>query len=204
MPSEYALSTSQILEITATLASVAGVVLIARQKALGWPLGMLWAAISAWLAFAQWHLISDGILYLSYIPIQAYCWHVWKNGDSGHQPLTPTWMTRGNQLRLIGTLLLSILLWGHAVQWAARHISWVPQPSLLWADTTTTVLNYGAQWLQARKRMENWIGWAIVNLMGIGIYLRIESPIYATQYALFFLLGLYGWWCWGKTPRHNP
>ena len=61
------------LEITATVSAILGVFLIARQNILGWPLGLIWAGISAYLAFTQWQLVSDGILYLSYIPIQIYC-----------------------------------------------------------------------------------------------------------------------------------
>ncbi len=65
------------VEIAATVSAIAGVWLIARQNILGWPLGILWAALSAWLALTQWQLVSDGILYLAYIPIQLYCWIVW-------------------------------------------------------------------------------------------------------------------------------
>jgi len=71
----------------------------------------------------------------------------------------------------------------------------------LWRDTTTTVLNYFAQFLQARKRMENWVGWLIVNLLGIHIYWVKDSPIYAVQYGFFLILGIYGWRQWRRTAK---
>ena len=48
------------LEIIATVSAILGVILIARQNILGWPLGILWATVSAWLAITEWQLVSDG------------------------------------------------------------------------------------------------------------------------------------------------
>jgi nicotinamide mononucleotide transporter len=192
------------LEITATLSSVIGLVLIARQNALGWPLGILWSGISAWLAFFEWSLVSDGVLYLSYIPIQAYCWHSWTRPRKEGESLLPSWMDcRARSFLLVGALV-GIAAWGGVVSLLAYGLQWIPEPRMLWPDATTTVLNYVSQWLQARKRMENWIGWLVVNCLGIVIYLSIGSPIYAFQYALFLILGLYGWWAWAQAMKAKP
>ncbi len=190
------------IEIIATVSAILGVILIARQHVLGWPLGILWASISAWLAFTQWQLISDGILYLAYIPIQLYCWILWvRHGVDTDTPFSPAWMSRRKQLILIGAAILAIVTWAFGISALAAQFSWIPQPALLWRDSTTTVLNFFAQFLQARKRMENWIGWLIVNLLGIHIYWVKEAPIYSVQYAIFLGLGIYGWSQWNKSLR---
>lgn len=188
------------IEIIATLSAIAGVILIARQNVLGWPLGILWAGISAWLAFTQWQLISDGILYLAYIPIQLYCWITWvRHGIDTETPFSPRWMSRRKQLILVIAVLLAVVAWALSISALAQQVSWIPAPALLWRDSTTTVLNFFAQFLQARKRMENWVGWLIVNLLGIHIYWVKEAPIYSVQYAIFLGLGLYGWRQWNKS-----
>jgi nicotinamide mononucleotide transporter len=191
------------LEIIATLSAVIGVILIARQNILGWPLGILWAVISAWLAFTQWQLVSDGILYLAYIPIQLYCWVVWARGGGIQQqePFIPTWMTHQKQLFIAIAALLAIAAWAFGVSGLAAQVSWIPEPTLLWRDSTTTVLNFFAQFLQARKRMENWVIWLIVNLLGIHIYWVKEAPVYSAQYAIFLGLGIYGWAQWHKSSQ---
>ncbi len=193
------------LEVVATLCAVAGVILIARQNILGWPLGIVWAAISAWLAFARWQLVSDGILYVSAIPMQIYCWWVWIRCAGAAEreavPFVPVWLPRQKQVLLVACVCVSILIWGFAISLVASRFSWFPPPTLLWRDSTTTVLNYYAQFLQARKRMENWIGWIIVNLLGIHIYWVREAPVYALQYAFFLGLGLYGWAQWHKHSK---
>ena len=191
------------LEILATVCSVLGVFLIARQNPLGWPLGLVWAGISAYLAFAKWQLVSDGILYVSYIPIQLYCWAVWvrRGGPAAQRPFVPTWLSRSRQTLLIAVALAAILFWGLGVSALAGRVAWIPAPALLWRDSTTTVLNYVSQFLQARKRMENWVGWLIVNVLGIHIYWVKEAPIYSLQYAFFLCLGIYGWFQWSKSSR---
>ena len=192
------------LEIIATLCAVVGVLLIARQNILGWPLGICWAAISAYLAFTSWSLISDGILYLSYLPIQVYCWAVWsRRGHRGDDSFAPTWLSMRVRLALLVAAALSIAVWAFGLSALAGHVSWIPEPSLLWRDSTTTVLNFYAQFLQARKRMENWIFWLVVNVLGIHIYWVKGAPIYAVQYGFFLVLGLYGWWQWRKGVKQG-
>ena len=168
------------LEIIATSASVLGVFFIARQNILGWPLGLIWAGISAYLAFTEWQLVSDGILYLSYIPIQIYCWIVWVRRGSAmdEKPFLPAWLSRRRQLIIALAAIASVALWAFGISSLAAHVAWIPTPALLWRDSITTVLNYFSQFLQARKRMENWIGWLIVNILGIHIYWVKGSPIY--------------------------
>lgn len=191
------------LEIIATLSAVLGVVLIARQNILGWPLGILWAVISAWLAFTQWQLVSDGILYLAYIPIQLYCWFVWARGGGVRleEPFIPVWLPRKKQLLVIVAAVLGIASWAFSISALAAQVSWVPEPALLWRDSTTTVLNFFAQFLQAHKRMENWVFWLIVNLLGIHIYWVKGAPIYSIQYAIFLVLGIYGWVKWHRSTH---
>ena len=191
------------LEIIATLSAVIGVVLIARQNILGWPLGILWAIISAWLAFTQWQLLSDGILYLAYIPIQLYCWITWSRGGGIQQesPFVPLWLPGKKQLIIIIAALFSIGAWAFGISSLAAQVSWIPEPALLWRDSTTTVLNFFAQFLQAHKRMENWVFWLIVNLLGIHIYWVKGAPIYSIQYAIFLVLGIYGWLQWHRSIR---
>jgi nicotinamide mononucleotide transporter len=191
------------LEITATVSAIAGVFLIARQNILGWPLGIVWAAISTYLCWFEWQLVSDAFLYATYIPIQIYCWVVWARagGPGAEKAFLPVWLSARSQLILIVAAAVSIVAWALSVSTLAGRIEWIPEPSLLWRDSTTTVLNYFAQFLQARKKMENWVGWLIVNVLGIHIYWMKDAPIYSVQYAFFLLLGLYGWWQWNKSMR---
>jgi nicotinamide mononucleotide transporter len=185
-------------EIVATLCGVLGIILIARQNILGWPLGLVWTSISAYLCWFEWQLLSDAVLYVAYIPIQLYCWTVWvrRGKQQAETPFIPTWLSRRQQTMLILGAVAAVAIWATTISTLAGVAAWIPTPDLLVRDSTTTVLNFFAQFLQARKRMENWIGWCVVNLLGIHIYWVKEAYLYSFQYALFLLLGLYGWRKW--------
>jgi nicotinamide mononucleotide transporter len=185
------------LEITATLCSVAGVILIARQRQLGWMLGIVWAVISAWLAWTKWQLVSDAILYASYVPIQFYCWMTWHRA-MGQAAQRPSYLTPKIRLILCMGILLAVGAWGLGITKLAATYAWIPAPSLLWRDSASTVLNYFAQFLQAKKRMENWWLWILVNLLGIHIYWVKGVPIYSLQYGIFLILGIYGLFAWQR------
>jgi len=192
-------------EITATLCAVVGVVLLAHRNILGWPLGIVWAAISAWLAWTEWQLVSDAILYASYIPLQIGCWIWWWRAPSrDHTHIQPRpWMPRRVWLWITSSAAVAITAWAAAIHFLAQRAEWIPEPDLLWRDSASTVLNYFAQFLQGARRMECWVLWLMVNLLGIHIYNVKELPIYATQYAFFLALGLYGWWCWQRALAHR-
>lgn len=188
------------LEIIATLCSLGGVVLIARQQQLGWLLGIIWAVISAWLAWTEWQLVSDAILYASYVPIQIYCWLSWQRAER-QAAFRPAFLENRTRLILCISILLAIALWGLAVSKLSAAYAWIPAPALLWRDSASTVLNYFAQFLQAKKRMENWALWIVVNLLGIHIYWVKDVPIYSFQYAIFLCLGIYGFVAWQRSMR---
>lgn len=188
------------LEIMATLLGVLSLILLARERMLAWPLGILWAAISAYLAFFSWQLLSDAVLYALYIPIQIYCWTVWvrESGPQAAGDFVPSWLSRRQQMSLIMAATACIALWAVGISALSRGVAWVPEPAMLIRDSATTVLNFFAQFLMARKRMENWIFWLVVNVLGVHIYLAQDSAVYAVQYLIFLLLGLYGWREWHK------
>lgn len=187
-------------EIAATLFAIAGVILLARRNILGWPLGIAWAAISAWLAWTEWQLVSDAILYASYIPLQIGCWiWWWRTPDREHAKVKPrAWSGQRIWRWLCPAIATCVCAWALTIQFAAKHVEWVPEPDLLWRDSASTVLNYFAQFMQGARRMECWVLWLGVNLLGVHIYSVKDLPIYATQYSFFLGLGIYGWWCWQR------
>jgi nicotinamide mononucleotide transporter len=68
-------------------------------------------------------------------------------------------------------------------------------------DSTATVLSLVAQWMLARKLIENWLVWIAVDVLSIGIYLA--KGLYPTTvlYAAFLVLAALGWVEWRKTLR---
>ena len=71
-------------------------------------------------------------------------------------------------------------------------------------DATATSLSFIAQYLIARKKIENWILWAVVNVLYIGIYTYKELYLYAVLFIIYLVLSLIGYKTWKKTMAKSP
>ena len=68
-------------------------------------------------------------------------------------------------------------------------------------DAYILVFSLIAQWLQARKILENWAGWVGVNTVAIGVYWVKDLRLTAGLYLVFWLMALWGWREWRKSMK---
>ena len=71
-------------------------------------------------------------------------------------------------------------------------------------DAFTTALSFTATWMLARKKLENWLVWIVVDAVSAVIY--VYKGLYATSVLFLFLTGLawVGYRQWAKTmPRDS-
>ena len=63
-------------------------------------------------------------------------------------------------------------------------------------DAFTTALSVSATWMLARKILEHWYLWIIVNIVSIGLYVHkglYPTVVLFTVYAIMAFIGLYEW-----------
>ena len=56
-----------------------------------------------------------------------------------------------------------------------------------------------SQWLQARKALENWAGWILVNTVGVGVFWVKGFYWFSVLYFLFWLLAWGGLRAWRRS-----
>ena len=66
-------------------------------------------------------------------------------------------------------------------------------------DSATTVLSFVAMWMTARKFVENWIVWLIVDVIATAIYAYKGIDFYALLYAIYFGMAIMGWRAWRRS-----
>ena len=70
----------------------------------------------------------------------------------------------------------------------------------------TNAASLVGQWLLARKYVENWPAWVMVNVVSVALFAYKSLWLTALLYALFVLMALAGWRAWqrmlpaAKTP----
>lgn len=67
-----------------------------------------------------------------------------------------------------------------------------------WGDSLTTALSLAAQYWQARRRLESWALWALVNMATIGLCASQGMWITAATYLVLLALVLWGWLRWRR------
>jgi nicotinamide mononucleotide transporter len=67
-----------------------------------------------------------------------------------------------------------------------------------WRDAFIAAFSVAAQVLQARKAIENWALWLVVNLVAITAYWTADLAYTALLYAVYFGLAVVGWRAWAR------
>jgi nicotinamide mononucleotide transporter len=86
-------------------------------------------------------------------------------------------------------VVFGFLLWGYLM---ASHTD----AALPYADAFTTVASLVAQWLMARKKLESWLFWILVDLVAIGIYWSKGLYMTSGLYLAFLIMATIGFLVW--------
>jgi nicotinamide mononucleotide transporter len=165
-----------------------------RQKLWAWPL----AIVSSLLYFALfWRskLYGDAALQVFFAVLAGWGWAQWWRGlrpDGGH--LCVSRLT----LRQVQHCLVAIaLLWPLTGLFLQRFTD----TDVPWWDAFPTATSLIGQYLLARKYIENWLVWMVVNLVSIGLFAYKGLWLTVLLYALFTVLSLWGWRVWHRLLR---
>lgn len=180
------------IEITATIFGLICVVLTIRRNIWCWPTGLVQVILFI-AVFYHAKLYSDLILHGIYVFLQLYGWHCWRASDHG---AADEKISIGSlplpQLGLwIATAAAGTAVWGYIMQrWTDADFAY--------GDAFTTVASLIAQYLLARRRLENWLFWIVVDVVAIGIYLRKGLLPTTVLYTVFLGLAITGLVVWRR------
>jgi nicotinamide mononucleotide transporter len=183
------------IELVATAFGLACVWLYVRQSIWSWPAGLVQVVLFAWV-FYQARLYSDFLLHLVYIVLQIYGWHHWaaRGAPLPHLPiarLTPQRCAMWGAIALLGSLALGGTMHRFA------------DASLPYWDASIAAMSLVAQYLLARKILENWLLWIAVDIVAIGVYLAKGLYVTSGLYAVFLCMATAGWMAWLTSYRRQ-
>jgi len=180
-------------EQVATVLGLLFVWLAIRESLWNFPVGLVQAAIFGWVCY-QGKLYSDATLQVVYMGAMVYGWWHWTHGGRDTGPLRVQRLTPAATLWwVVGTLGLWAV-WGTGM----RRFT---DAALPYWDGFIFAGSVASQWLQARKAIENWVGWIIVNTVGVGVFWVKGYYWFSVLYFLFWLLAWGGWRAWQRSWR---
>jgi len=181
------------LEIVGLVSGLLCVWLLIRENVLTFPIGLLYAVVTV-VVVARANLFADVILNLYYVVMNAYGWYFWLYGGQRRRQqevllvgLVPrvqwVWIAL---ITVGGTLLMG---WYFATQTSAA----LPYP-----DSFTTVASFVAMWMSARKYLESWLLWFVIDVVQVALYIIKDIEAYALLYLIYLGMAVAGWISWRK------
>lgn len=195
------------VEFFGTLFNLACVWLVARKHILNWPVGIIGVVLFGAL-FYQLHLYADLFEQFYYFFTGFWGWYAWntarKAKDEPDEIVVKQNSLKTNLMWLGGIGVFTLIGTGIMM----NLDNWLPAlfpiaASLPLLDVFTTVMSFAAQILMIQKRVENWILWILVDVIGIGLYWYKGVPFVALLYLIFLVLAAGGFKTWLKTLKEQ-
>jgi nicotinamide mononucleotide transporter len=176
------------LEWVAAGLGVINVALVVRRSVWNYPFGLAMVALY-FFVFFEARLYSDALLQIFFFVVQIYGWVNWVKARSAAGEVPVGRLTQRERIGwVVGTALAS-LIWGLGM---ARYTD-AAAPII---DAFIAGTSISAQILMARRMIENWAAWILVDLVAVALYFSRDLYPTSALYLLFLLLsiaGLIGW-----------
>lgn len=193
------------IELVGTVLYLWSVWLIARQKILTWPVGIV--SVLLYMAlFYQIQLYSDALEQAYYLVASAYGWWLWSSRSRQEEQAFVPHVSKPRTLILV-LLLTAVLSAALGTLMTRIHEllpALFPQPAAFpYLDALTTVMSFSAMWLMAQKRLESWAYWIIVDVIGIGLYYVQGVRFISLLYVILLALAINGLMSWLRSTRRS-
>ncbi len=184
------------LEIAAFVLALLMVWANLRVNPVGWPLAILSSLMYA-LLFADSKLYGEAGLQFVFVALAGWGWWQWLRGTTGAG--APLRVHRLGSRDRVLALALTLAAWPAL----ALLLSHATDSDVPWFDALPTAGSLTGQVLLARKVVENWPVWLVVNLVSIALFAYKGLWLTVLLYALFALLSLVGWRAWRRLERDH-
>ena len=176
------------LEASAVVLGLAFIVCIIRRQRVGWFFGVAQCILSVAL-FVELKLYAEAGLYGLYALFGLYGWWSWSAKQGGGV--------------IIGRISLAVLMTLSAIGivlsvgtgYLMRTLTDSPRPFL---DSFTSVFGLLATWLEAKRYIEAWHYWIILNGISIGLYIDRGASFYAGLMGIYFVMSFIGLRQWNR------
>ncbi|MDN5214832.1 nicotinamide riboside transporter PnuC [Fulvivirgaceae bacterium BMA12] len=164
-----------------------------------WPSGIAYVLVSL-VVFWEARLFGDFLLHILYFILNSYGWYYWLYGKNKQQEVLP--VTKSSSKEMALTVLLTaigVYVFGYFLQNLPDYIEGLPAAALPYWDSATSVLSITGMWLTAKKRIDSWYYWLVVDILATGIYFYKEIYFYAVLYMVYIVMAVLGYLAWKKS-----
>ena len=183
-----------VLEIIGTVVGLVYLWLEYKASIYLWIAGIVMPAIYI-VVYYRAGLFADFGINVYYLMASVYGWCLWQLGKKGKDDTPKEFPITHTPLRFYIRLAgLFVVLW--------LLFAWVlitfTSSDVAWFDSFTTALSVIGLWMLARKYVEQWLAWVLVDLVSSVLYVYKGLYFTSALYALYTVIALFGYWKWKK------
>ena len=185
------LSSLQWLELVAVAFAVLYLLLAIRQNIWCWAAAAVSTGLYLYIMYAA-QLYMESALQVFYLAMAAYGWYQWRLGGAEHEGVdVTTWRWRNHAIA-IAVVLVLVFASGYLLE---RY----SDAALPFADAFTTWSAVIATWMVARKILENWIYWFVIDAVSVYLYVSRELYFTAALFVAYLVMIVFGYRSWRRS-----
>ncbi len=181
------------LELFAVLLAIAYLLLAIRQNIWCWFCAAISTAIFVYL-FLQSKLYMESFLNIFYFAMAIYGWYIWYFGKVGNVELpVSVWSRSIHALALLVIAAISLT--------SGYLLDRFTDAAFPYIDSMTTWSAIWATFLVARKVLENWWYWLVIDAVSVFIYWARDLPLTSLLFVIYVVLVPIGLLSWTRSYR---
>ncbi|XPV69683.1 MAG: nicotinamide riboside transporter PnuC [Halarcobacter sp.] len=176
-------------EAIAMILAIAYLLLAIKQNLWCWLAAFLSTLIYT-IIFFDVSLLMDSALNFYYLIMAVYGWYSWKYGGKNQQKeleVSTYGVLKNIKVIIVLSIISSIL--GYIM---ANYTS----ADFAYIDSFTTVFAIFGTYMLAKKVLENWIYWIVIDLISIYIYIQKGLDLTAILFAIYTVLAFVAYKNW--------
>jgi nicotinamide mononucleotide transporter len=183
------------LEAAGVLFSVLYLVLAIREHLWCWPAAFISSVLTIVVMFGA-RLYAEAALNVFYAAMAVYGWYQWRYGGrragAAQLPIS-VWPLRVHLWVIGGSALARAV-----VGWAMSRYTAAAFP---YFDSFVTVASIVTTYMVAKKILENWLYWLVIDSLSSYLYLQRGLYLYVALFALYLVLVVIGLARWRRDWR---
>ena len=186
---------NSLLELAAVIFAVAYLVLAVRENSLCWYAAGISTLIFLFI-FWDVKLYMESGLQIYYLAMAFYGWYQWRGANRETASLRVSkWRAKQHviALALIATLTLI----------SGSLLNSGTDANLPYLDSFTTWASVVTTFMVARKILENWFYWLVIDYVSIYLYLDRELYFTSLLFAIYIVIIFFGWFAWNRSYRQR-
>lgn len=178
------------LEYAGVACGIVYVLLASRAIMWCWLAGIISSAIYIYINVTH-QLFQDAILQTYYVFAGFYGWWLWSKKGNAEDATTIHSFSLQQNAKLIFFGALLVPVFGFMFSKLGNSLSYF--------DSAVTIFSFIATWMTAKKILENWLFWIVIDLVAAVMYFNKHLELTSALYVFFAVIAGYGYFEWKKT-----